>query len=83
MELLAVEGEDFASVAEDTEYFRTEDLPKKYIVIENVDKFVYCLNTVDGHNVISWDDITKQEVESYTTFGEYLQDSFQEAIYNW
>lgn len=53
MELLAVEGEDFASVAEDTEYFRTGGLPQKYIVIENVDKFVYCLNTVDGHNVIS------------------------------
>ncbi|MDT3762603.1 SMI1/KNR4 family protein [Priestia filamentosa] len=53
MELFAIEGEDFASVAEDTEYFRTGGLPQKYIVIEKVDKFVYCLNTVDGHNVIS------------------------------
>lgn len=83
VEILGVEGEDFASVVEDTERFREEGLPKKYIVIKDVDEFVYCLNTVDGHNVISWDDITKQEVESYTTFNEFLQDNFQEAIDNW
>lgn len=83
VEILGVEGEDFASVVEDTERFRKEGLPRKYSVIKNVDEFIYCLNTVDTYNVISWDGITKQEVESYTTFNEFLQDHFQEAIDNW
>jgi cytochrome c-type biogenesis protein CcmH/NrfG len=48
-----------------------------------MDEFIYCLNTVDAYNVISWDDITKQEVESYTAFNEFLQDHFQEAVDNW
>ncbi|MGG0386292.1 SMI1/KNR4 family protein [Priestia filamentosa] len=83
VEILGVEGEDFASVVEDTERYRELDLPKKYIVIEDVDEFIYCLSTVERYNVIRWDQTSKEEIERYTTFHEYVQDSFQETIDNW
>ncbi|WP_419882935.1 SMI1/KNR4 family protein [Peribacillus sp. B-H-3] len=82
VDILGVEGASYASVVESTERYRKLGLPNKYIVIENVDEFVYCLNTVEEFNVVRWDDISKREVPRYTTFNEYLQDSFQEAIDN-
>ncbi|MGF9859553.1 SMI1/KNR4 family protein [Priestia endophytica] len=84
VDILGVEGEaDGSSVIEQTERRRKQSLPKKYIVIENVDEFVYCLSTVEEYKVIRWSGITKEEIERYTTFNEYLQDSFQEVINNW
>ncbi|TFJ92823.1 hypothetical protein E4U82_10200 [Lentibacillus salicampi] len=55
---------------------------QQHVIIEDFDEFVYCLNTVGEYNIIRWDDISKKEVTRYTTFDEYLQDSFQEAIDN-
>lgn len=78
-----IEKENHASVVEDTESYREFGLPKKYIVIENVDEFIYCLSTVEEYKVIRWDRTTKEEIKRYNTFGEYLQDMFQEAIDNW
>ncbi|MFC0186698.1 SMI1/KNR4 family protein [Fictibacillus aquaticus] len=83
VEILGVEGSEYASVVEGTERYRKLGLPNKYIVIENVDEFVYCLNTVEGYQVVRWDDTSKKEVIRYSSFDEYLQDSFQEAIDNW
>ncbi len=83
VDVLGVEGTDYASVVESTKHYRKLGLPKKYIVIENVDEFIYCLSTLDEYNVVRWDDISKKELDRYTTFNEYLQDSFQEAIDNW
>ena len=82
VDVLGVEGADYASVVESTKRYRKLGLPKKYIVIENVDEFVYCLSTLDEYNVVRWDDISKKELYRYTAFNEYLQDSFQEAIDN-
>lgn len=83
VEVLGVEGNGYASVVDATERFRNFGLPDKYLVIENVDKFVYCLNTEENHCVIRWDAISKKKIERYSNFDEYLQDSFQEAIDNW
>ncbi len=83
VDVLGVEGADYASVVESTKRYRKLGLPKKYVVIENVDEFVYCLSTIDENNVVRWDDISKKELNRYTTFNEFLQDSFQEAIDNW
>ncbi|WP_433958090.1 SMI1/KNR4 family protein [Cytobacillus horneckiae] len=77
-----VEGSEYASVVESTERFRKLDLPNKYIVIENVDEYIYCLNTADKNNVIRWDDTSQKEIIRYESFDDYLQDSFQEAIDN-
>ena len=82
VDILGLEGEDHASVVEVTERYRKLGLPNKFIVIENVDEFVYCLNTLDDSNVVRWDDHSKQEVNRYRSFYEYLQDTFQEAIDN-
>ncbi|WP_307894497.1 SMI1/KNR4 family protein [Bacillus swezeyi] len=83
VEVLGVEGNDYASVVDATERFRKFGLPEKYLVIENVDEFVYCLNTEADHSVIRWDDMSKNEIKRYSSFDEYLLDSFQEAIDNW
>jgi hypothetical protein len=83
VQILGVEKEDYASVVEDTESYREFGLPQKYIVIEDVDEFIYCLSTVEEYKVIRWDRTTKEEIIRYNTFDEYLQDSFQEAIDNW
>ncbi|MBT2680530.1 SMI1/KNR4 family protein [Bacillus sp. ISL-35] len=83
VDILGVEGEEYASVVEGTERYRKLGLPKKYIVLENVDEFVYCLNTVEGYNVVRWDDLSKREVVRYTSFDEFLLDNFQEAVDNW
>ncbi|WP_061464708.1 SMI1/KNR4 family protein [Peribacillus simplex] len=53
VDVLGVEGADYASVVESTKRYRKLGLPKKYIVIENVDEFVYCLSTLDEYNVVS------------------------------
>ncbi|CDQ37979.1 MULTISPECIES: SMI1/KNR4 family protein [Virgibacillus] len=82
VDVLGVEGEEYASVVESTERNRKSGLPKNYLVIEEVDEFVYCLNTVDKYNVVRWDDVSKLEIERYSTFDDYLEDSFQEAIDN-
>lgn len=83
VDVLGVEGADYASVVESTKRYRKLGLPKKYVVIENVDEFVYCLSTIDEHNVVRWDDISKKELNRYSSFNQFLQDSFQEAIDNW
>lgn len=58
-------------------------LPHPYIVIENVDEFIYCLNTEGNDQVVRWDRISKEAVDRYSSFDAYLTDRFQEAIDNW
>ncbi len=50
---------EYASVVDDTERYRKLGLPENYLVIENVDEFVYCINTKGDYYVIRWDDISK------------------------
>ena len=82
VEILGVEGPEYSSVVEGTVRYRKLGLPNNYIVIENVDEFVYCLNTLEEYTVVRWDDVSKREIKRYDSFDEYLQDSFQEAIDN-
>lgn len=81
--MLGIENESYFSVEEATKKFRGLGLPHNYVVIENVDEFIYCLNTEQNYNIIRWDEFSKKEVERYYSFNEYLEDSFQEAIDNW
>jgi antitoxin YobK len=82
VEVHGVEGSEYASVVENTVRYRKLGLPTKYVVIENVDEFVYCLNTEEDHIVVRWDDVSKSEMKRYNSFDEYLEDSFLEAIDN-
>ncbi|UAL47147.1 SMI1/KNR4 family protein [Sutcliffiella horikoshii] len=81
--VLGIENESYFSVEETTKKFRGLGVPHKYVVIENVDEFINCLNTEQNYNIIRWDEFSKKEVERYHSFDEYLEDSFQEAIDNW
>ncbi|WP_404459757.1 SMI1/KNR4 family protein [Sutcliffiella horikoshii] len=83
VEVLGIENESYFSVEEATKKFRGLGLPHNYVVIEDVDEFIYCLNTEQNYNIIRWDEFSKKEVERYNSFDEYLEDSFQEAIDNW
>jgi hypothetical protein len=49
VDILGIEGVDYASVVEKTQRYREAGLPNKYIVIENVDEFLYCLDTGAYH----------------------------------
>lgn len=82
VDVLGIENESFFSVEEATKKYRGLGLPHSYVVIENVDEFIYCLDT-ERKNIIRWDEFSKKEVERYNSFDEYLEDSFQEAIDNW
>ena len=65
---------------ENTLEYRTEGLPENYIVIENADEWLYCLDANTG-KVMSWDmsGFTKEE---YNSFDEYLMDQVNNAIDN-
>ncbi|WP_082380793.1 SMI1/KNR4 family protein [Bacillus sp. CHD6a] len=77
-----MENESCCSVEEVTKKYRELDLPHHYVVIQNVEEFIYCLDT-EQNNIIRWDEFSKKEVVRYSSFDEYLEDSFQEAIDNW
>lgn len=83
VDILGVGTNGYASVVNSTNRFRKLGLSHQYIVIENVDEFIYCLNTKGNNQVIRWDRISKEAVDRYTSFDAFLEDSFQEAIDNW
>ncbi len=72
VDILGVERSDYASVVESTERYRELGLPKRYIVVETVDEFVYCLSTVNEYNVVRWDDVTKKESSRYSSFNNFF-----------
>ncbi len=65
---------------DDTIESRNEGLPQKYIVIENCDEWLYCIDT-ETDEIVSWDQSghIKQE---YDCFDSYLIDQMREAIDN-
>lgn len=60
--------------------YRGEGLPDNYIVIENANEWVYCIDMETG-KVISWD-MSGYIKEEYDSFDEYLLDQMEDAIEN-
>lgn len=60
------------SVTSQTEIYRKSGLPLEYVVIENCDEFLYCLDTSkmrDGEcPVVFWDKVEKVRVERAENF---------------
>ncbi|WP_028400051.1 SMI1/KNR4 family protein [Ectobacillus panaciterrae] len=85
--ILGYESPEEISVVESTERQRKFGLPKPYVVIEDVDDFVYCLDTGSMKEgecpVITWDRVSGASPIRYNTFYDYVIDRFQEAIDNW
>ncbi len=65
---------------ENTLEYRAEGLPNHLIVIENVDEWLFCLDSNTG-KVVSWD-MSGFIKEEYETFDDYLIDQMNEAIDN-
>lgn len=59
--------------------YRKYGLPETFIVVENCDEWVYCINASDG-SVVSWSNGIVTVV--YTDFSTYLLDRFNDAVEN-
>lgn len=65
---------------ENTLEYRMEGLPESYIVIENADEWLYCIDANTGA-VVSWDMSGYIQME-YNSFDEYLLDRMNDGIEN-
>ncbi|WJE54473.1 SMI1/KNR4 family protein [Bacillus cereus] len=67
-----------------TKSYYTVGLPKEYIVIYDLDEYVYCLDTKNFKNsecpVVSWDLASKKAYVKYNNFYEFLLDRLEIAI---
>lgn len=60
--------------------YREEDLPNNFVVIENVDEWLNCIDCNTGR-IVSWD-YSGYIKEEYACFDEYLIDQMNGAIEN-
>ena len=65
--------------ANETMDYRKYGLPKNFLVIENCDEWVYCIDSKDG-KIISWS--KSKVVPAFDNFNEYLLDRFMDAAEN-
>lgn len=64
---------------EETKKYREYGLPGNYLVIENCDEWIYCIDCTTG-KIVSW---SNGYVENcYPDFDSYLSDRFHDAIEN-
>lgn len=66
---------------------RTVDLPDKFVVVEDVDEFYYCLDTAelegDECPVVAWDRTAGFSGKRADFFGQFLMNSFMDAKDEW
>lgn len=75
------------SVITNTERFRNIGLPTQYVVVENCEEFVYCLDTgnlIDAECVVvSWDRTGGYSGKRADNFYEFLTNRLLDAKENW
>jgi len=75
------------SVITNTERFRKIGLPTQYVVVENCEEFVYCLDTenlIDAECVVvSWDRTDGYSDKRAENFHEFLTNRLLDAKENW
>ena len=59
---------------------RPYGLPQNYIVVENVDEWLMCIDSETGR-IVSWD-MSGYVQEDYESFDAYLLDQLENAIDN-
>jgi len=69
-------------VVAETKRFREFGLSEEYIVIRNVDEWIYCINNNDG-TVSSWDRSSMNHLMESGSFEKYVTDELLEAKENW
>lgn len=69
-----------------TKSLRGYGLPKNLIVIENLDEYVYCLDTdeidINECPIVDWNQAFGKGNEQYINLYEYLYERFSDAIEN-
>ncbi|PLR86564.1 SMI1/KNR4 family protein [Bacillus canaveralius] len=87
VEILCCGKSQIPSVISNTERFRKLGLPEEYVVIENCEEFVYCLDTSFISNnecpIISWDRVAGYSGKRANNFHEFLSNRLLEAKENW
>ena len=66
---------------DETIKYRALGLPSNYIVIENCDEWIYCIDSMSG-KVVMWSLNAKGVDEAYNSFIDYLKDRIEDAIEN-
>lgn len=79
IEIIGVGKDGRYLFVDETMKYREYGLSENFVVIENCDEWVYCLDTNDG-SVVSWSDNCVDP--AYTDFDSYLLDRFMDAVEN-
>lgn len=86
IEILGVSRAEIPACVRVTEKYRQFQLPEKFVVVENCDEWLYCLDTsqlVDGEcPVVDWDRQENIGIRSYKSFDDFLQDRFTDVLDN-
>ncbi|MDY4077766.1 MAG: SMI1/KNR4 family protein [Clostridium sp.] len=87
VEIYGVLENKILSCVKITEDYRKLGLPNKFVVIENCDEWVYCIDTSnieDGEcYVVDWDRIDGVGFEEYENFLEFFYKRLVTAMENW
>ncbi|WP_170105022.1 SMI1/KNR4 family protein [Desmospora activa] len=85
VEILGTTAMGVYPVINATIYCRRYNLPPSFVLIENVDEWVNCLDTARMNNgecpVVSWDRFGNSRIK-YDNFYDFLFDQFRQAVDN-
>lgn len=82
VEILGCGKNGESSLVKETQRFRSVGLSEEYIVIRNVDEWIYCFNNIDG-KISSWDRIEKSHLIKNDSFEQYIIDELTDAKDEW
>ncbi|PTM57554.1 SMI1/KNR4 family protein [Desmospora activa] len=85
VDILGVSKTELPTCVKFTQRYREYGLPHSFVVIENCDEWVNCLDTASMKNgecpVVDWDRFGSSRIK-YNNFYDFLLDQFKEAIDN-
>lgn len=82
VEILGCGKTGISSLESQTKRFREFGLPHNYLVIRNVDEWLYCLNNDTG-TVSSWDRNNQKFIKCSDSLEKYILDELEEAQVDW
>lgn len=86
-EILGCGKSEVPSVVQQTKRFRRLGLPEQYVVIQNCDEWIHCLDTNEIVNnecpVISWNRINGVDDIQANNFFSFILNAFEEAREDW
>ncbi|MBC2582565.1 SMI1/KNR4 family protein [Clostridium sp. DJ247] len=87
IEVFGVSKGDILSCVEATERYRKIGLPEHFVVIENCDEWIYCLDTSRMENgecpVVDWDRIDGAGPKKHGNFCDFFYKQLEEAVEDW